>query len=243
MALTDNLQAYWKLDESSGNAADSHSTNTLTNNNSTAFAAAKINNGADLEESSSQSLSIADASQTGLDLSGDLSFSLWFKAESFNAGSERPLIAKRVGAGNQRSFHFKLGSAGVNIGLLWYTDGNTIGGNLSVVWSPSTATWYHVVVTKSSTTVKFYVDGAQQGADQTGSNATIYNGTAPFELGAFADSPEYWDGLIDEVGVWSRALTDSEVSTLYNGGAGLSYPFSVASASFSIPTLLTLNVG
>lgn len=31
---------------------------------------------------------------------------------------------------------------------------------------------------------------------------------------------------IDEAGVWSRALTPAEVAALYNGGAGLTYPFS-----------------
>jgi len=241
MPLTDNIVSYWKLDESSGNAADSVASNTLTNNNTATFVAGKINNGTDLESDSFQYFSIADASQTGLDLSGDLSFSMWIKAESLSASTERPLISKRVGADNQRSYHFKLGSSGSGIGLLWYTDGSTIGGNLSVAWTPSTATWYHVAVTKSSTTAKFYIDGAQQGTDQTGSNATIFNGTAPFELGAFVDSPEYWDGIIDEVGVWSRALTDAEIISLYNSGAGLSYPFSTSKGTPS--NLLLMGVG
>jgi hypothetical protein len=32
-------------------------------------------------------------------------------------------------------------------------------------------------------------------------------------------------GDIDEVGIWSRVLTSTEVTQLYNGGAGLQYPF------------------
>jgi hypothetical protein len=43
MALTDNLLAYYKLDESSGNAFDSFAGKTLTNNNTVGFAAALIN--------------------------------------------------------------------------------------------------------------------------------------------------------------------------------------------------------
>jgi hypothetical protein len=31
----------------------------------------------------------------------------------------------------------------------------------------------------------------------------------------------HWDGLIDEVGIWSRALSSNEVSQLYNNGDGL----------------------
>jgi len=34
-----------------------------------------------------------------------------------------------------------------------------------------------------------------------------------------------FDGLIDEVGIWSRALNSTEVSELYNSGSGLAYPF------------------
>ena len=33
-------------------------------------------------------------------------------------------------------------------------------------------------------------------------------------------------GTIDELGIWNRALTDADVSKLYNNGNGLSYPFS-----------------
>jgi hypothetical protein len=36
----------------------------------------------------------------------------------------------------------------------------------------------------------------------------------------------YLNGKIDEVGIWNDALTATEVNSLYNGGLGLSYPFS-----------------
>jgi hypothetical protein len=39
------------------------------------------------------------------------------------------------------------------------------------------------------------------------------------------DSNWGFDGMIDEIGVWSRALTSGEVTQLYNSGAGLQYPF------------------
>ena len=39
-------------------------------------------------------------------------------------------------------------------------------------------------------------------------------------------------GEIDEVGFWSRALSASEVTELYNAGAGLTYPFVSNQANF-----------
>jgi hypothetical protein len=32
-------------------------------------------------------------------------------------------------------------------------------------------------------------------------------------------------GVIDEVGIWKRALSASEITTLYNSGSGTTYPF------------------
>ena len=34
----------------------------------------------------------------------------------------------------------------------------------------------------------------------------------------------YFNGIIDEVGIWNRVLTSSEVTELYNSGAGKQYP-------------------
>lgn len=224
MALTDSIQAYWNLDESSGNAADSTANNNdLTNNGTATFVAAVIGNGCDLEASSSQYFSIADAAQTGLDFSDAVSFAGWVNFESVSI--DQQIITKRVGTGNQRSYNFYFDNALDLLTFLWFTDGSTVGGNEAVSWSPSTATWYHIAVTKSGTSVNFYVNGTQQGTTQSGDNATIYNGTAPFELGAFQTDAQYFDGKMDEWGVWSRELTSGEISQLYNSGAGLTYPF------------------
>lgn len=37
-------------------------------------------------------------------------------------------------------------------------------------------------------------------------------------------SPD-WIGMMDEIGTWTRALSPAEITTLYNAGAGLAYPF------------------
>jgi hypothetical protein len=37
---------------------------------------------------------------------------------------------------------------------------------------------------------------------------------------------QLFKGKIDELGLWDRLLTSNEISTIYNNGNGLSYPFS-----------------
>ena len=44
--------------------------------------------------------------------------------------------------------------------------------------------------------------------------------------GSPVEDRQWLDGLVDEVGMWSRVLTSGELDTLYNSGAGLAYPFS-----------------
>lgn len=45
-----------------------------------------------------------------------------------------------------------------------------------------------------------------------------------FDLGG-PDNAVYLNGRLDEVGIWSRVLTDDERTELYNAGAGKFYPF------------------
>lgn len=44
-------------------------------------------------------------------------------------------------------------------------------------------------------------------------------------------STNYVTGHLDEVGFWSRALSGAEITQLYNGGIGLTYPFTTAGNS------------
>ena len=103
MALIDNQVSYWKLDESSGNASDSEGSNTLTNSNVT-YQAGKINNGA-LWNSATDVLQIADGSQSGLDITGDISFSFWVKLTSQpGSGTFQMFIWKYLASGSQRAY-------------------------------------------------------------------------------------------------------------------------------------------
>jgi hypothetical protein len=102
------------------------------------------------------------------------------------------------------------------------------GSSAQVSWTPSTATWYHisVVYNAAAGTALFYVNGSQQGTTQTGMETSIFNGGDALWIGR--GEGKYLDGVMDELGIWSRALTSTEVTSLYNGGSGLQYPFAAA---------------
>jgi len=189
------------------------------------YSTGKIGNSADFESGDSDYLSIADASQTGLDVElGNFTISLWFKAESLPGSGGVRLAAKRgtdkgwyydidyVSAGTYR---FNLAKAGV---------ADMQSSNVSL----STGTWYHVVAAYDNTTkdITYYLDGSTVSTALSASSF-LDNVNAPFQIGAGnsnAGTPErYFDGLIDEFGIWNTALTSGNVTTLYNSGNGIPY--------------------
>ena len=76
--------------------------------------------------------------------------------------------------------------------------------------------WHHVVAEFDGTTRKIYLDGVLVGSDKpSGHNAAIAN----FRVGS-TNSGEWFDGLIDEVAIYDKALTQEEIIEHYRRGVG-----------------------
>jgi hypothetical protein len=91
----------------------------------------------------------------------------------------------------------------------------------------STSTLYNVQISYNNTTKKadFYIDGVKDSISQdtiylTCTSTDINNG---FDLGRRRTNA-FADGIIDEIGIWGRTLTSTEITELYNSGTGKQYP-------------------
>lgn len=233
MALTDNLVSYWKLDETSGTRSDSHGSNNLSDNNTVTYGTGKINNAASFTATNSEYLNIADASQTGLDFTSDFSVSAWiYLASDFSA--------------NGGAVFYKWGASQAAYGLV-YTDiggTNTIrfngyttgsGSNISFDWTQTlnTSQWYHLVFRYDASghpsgtgTCEVYLDGSSLGTVTHNTYTGSSNTTGAFSISSLGSGIQwYWDGKIDEFGIWSKWLANDEIASLYNSGSGLAYPF------------------
>jgi hypothetical protein len=229
MALTNNIVAYWKLDESSGDASDATGNgNTLTNTNVT-YNAGIINNGATF---SSITNTLLHADNASLSITGAMTINVWFKfAHATPTQAYNVLVNKYTAAGSQRSYQFYLTYSGGAYYMSWYVSANgASAGGLDYLMSNMGTGWHMYTVSLTpSTNMKFYLDGTLLNTYTTSIPSGIYDGTAIFYVGN--NVPDgFADGTIDELGLWSRALTDAEVTSLYNSGAGLAYPLSPASA-------------
>jgi hypothetical protein len=78
--------------------------------------------------------------------------------------------------------------------------------------------WHHVAGTYDGDELRLYVDGA---VDVSAATSVLVNGNdyAVF-LGENAEHPgREWNGLIDDVRLYSYALSQEEIRTLYDAGA------------------------
>lgn len=246
MSLQVGLISHWKLDETStGSGAvtrnDSHGSNHLTDNNTVVSATGKLSNGADFEKDNTEYLSITDGSQVGLDLgvSGqDFAVSMWINVESTptqwlgSGGDTRPLISKWSSVSNQRTVCLEYGYNGSNYIFASHTtsDGSSVTSNVITCGLLTTGAWYHVVAIydASAGTVEWYLNNSSLGT--TGATTSLYNSTSAFQIGALSQQGCYFDGVIDEVSIWGRTISSTEVAELYNSANAKAYPYATLSS-------------
>ncbi|PIO00515.1 hypothetical protein COT72_00365, partial [archaeon CG10_big_fil_rev_8_21_14_0_10_43_11] len=86
------------------------------------------------------------------------------------------------------------------------------GTSYSSITSVSATTWAHWAMTFDGSTIRLYKNGALADNDA----GTLGSTSAAFVIGAnYAGSSERFDGIIDEVYLYNRALTAEEVNALY----------------------------
>lgn len=217
---TANLVAFYNLENAND---DSGNGRNLTNNNTATFTSAKIVNGATLVRASSQWLSLL--SDTSLNLGGsDWTICLWVN-RSASGNFEQP-----IGCGwdetpltTKSSYTLYTRSDNNRFAFQWYNAGYK---ELQLTTTTiSNGTWYFVCIRGTGGNIYLSVNAGTP-ASTAGSLQTTSGGTFGIGRGG-ATGTAYFGGQIDAVGIWKGySLSDSEVTELYNGGAGLQFPFS-----------------
>ena len=224
------MVSWWELNETSGTRYDAHGSNHLTDVNTVGYDTGKQGNAADFERDNSEYLTYS-----GLlgDLDSDFSMSFWVNPETVpptvlgifqffswwrKSGDDSYFASIMIGyfAGAKQLQIYLVGASAVeNYYLHSMTAGN----------------WYHIAfVVDVGTGYTLYINGTSVRTGSAPTKKTSSPGAASsfFEIGESHNWSDvrlgrYYDGLMDEFGVWSRVLTSDEVTELYNSGNGLSY--------------------
>lgn len=106
--------------------------------------------------------------------------------------------------------------------LYVYSDGK-LGFGGAGVWELTSAsgavplnTWTHVAVTKTGSVYRLYVNGVQAAYRDYGN---LQTSSASLKIGTSYSSAYFFTGLIDEVDVYNRALSASEIQAIYNASS------------------------
>lgn len=239
--------AYWKFDESSGNATDATGGGTtLTNVNIATYGAGILNNAVYVVRASVQYLT--SVAYSVLNPTVSISMSGWFYSTANPSSNfQAALFATWNNPSNNFGYWLDLyndaGTPKLRLGYWGTSNALTL---REVNFTPSLNTWYHIVATINfaTKTLHIYVNAVDQTLTTTSDTATAvaYNGGSTFEvanLPTLNSTGGNWDGRIDESGFWKDyILSQAEVTELYNGGTPLAYPFTAAAVTSRLRSLL-----
>lgn len=159
-------------------------------------------------------------------LTGDFSINLWVNVANTNT-FQTLLSAFEYNGTNYYGFTL------FNYG---YTRFDIYNGTTSFITlqEPSAnpySTWYMITITrKASTSTKIYYNGTLK-ASNTNTTNPVYNLPTYTNIGVRNSSGagiQYYAGNgteIDELNIWNKELTSTEVTDLYNTGTGKFYPY------------------
>jgi len=145
--------------------------------------------------------------------------SMWINISSFSGKTRQYLIDTRGdGSAGGTSMYFLFDY--VASGVVSFTVGNSGVEVTSTNVGMPTGTWHHVSATRNGSTWKIYLNGVEVKSGT--SNTTALSLGNSFRIGTYAGAgagAEYYlQGTIDEVKIYNRTLSPTEISLLYYGG-------------------------
>jgi hypothetical protein len=202
------LAGWWKFDDAEGLRAEDSSGNgrhgALEGLDGACWTEGRIGGGLRFKAKGY----VAVPNEAAFDFTGPFSVTAWVKLDSWTKGYQ-VIVAKgddawrlqRDNRRNQLEFGIKGGKDGVT-GSTNVADGR----------------WHHVAGVCDGVMLRLYVDGAPDGARETVDHGT---NDAPVLIGHnYHKRGRQFEGLMDDVRVYGRALSPAEVMALANPGGG-----------------------
>lgn len=213
--LLPKLNAYWRFEELSGVRYASISANHLNPTNTPGVNTGSVGNAITMSSASSQYAGCAANSALAF---GDSDFTISAWPYLTSKANQCAIVSKYQSTGNKREYLLYFDQTADRFRFLVSTNGTAAGSTIVSAdnfGSPSLNTFYSVVATHNSVsnTLSIWVNTV---GNQVTHTTGCTNAGAPFLVGALnPDSPtSFMNGRIDEVGIWSRALSLTDITNL-----------------------------
>ena len=151
----------------------------------------------------------------------------WLNLDAIDGADQQRLFG-RYDAGGAGEVQMTIIQGTKDIRIRW-TASNSTGFDLADQ-DVGSGVWTMVTLVISNTHIKGYINGT---AFETQGIFSPFTSAVNTSLGArdrVGTDDDWFDGLIDEFGIWNRTLSDAEVTQLFNGGAGISFQRTFAPA-------------
>jgi hypothetical protein len=142
------------------------------------------------------------------DLTKAITVAAWVKISTVNKAwqaivAKGDLAWRLSTVSNQRRFHFAV------------TDKNWINGQRVI----PAGEWHHVCGTYDGANLRLYIDGVEDAASPVAYAGEISTNIYEVYIGENTGNPgRGWNGMIDEVRIYNRALDADEITTIMDGG-------------------------
>jgi len=222
-SLLTGLVAYYKLDHTSGTTAtDEIGSNDGTEGGTVTEDQAEAISGRSVLFSNTGYFDMGNTED--LSVGGEGSISVWVYCVSDPTTSANNLVGKINFTTDREGYHIWLYGTTAPYTIRAQIASSSARDQFEHTTTLTTGQWYHIVYTWSDNDNihKLYLNGGEPITDAF--TLTPVTNVNNFRIGR-NDYGSMVGSYVDEVGVWSRALTADEITELYNGGNGKTYPF------------------
>jgi hypothetical protein len=230
-ALNVSLISYWQLNSSSGSTGiDAFDGNNLTLASASQWQTGKIGNGYFLNNT--------DCADTGINLMATNAgtWNFWIKrTDTFTNAGSNYFIGTEDGVSTTNGMFSLQGNGNTGTGmqssvvdsLQQYYD---VGAEVTMVQDD----WYMMTLQVNETLYRWYVNGTLH--KEVNLTAFAYTSQNAF-FGASFSGCAYpsINAVVDEFSAWGRMLNESEISTLYASGSGITYEYTSPPVNTTLP--------
>lgn len=223
VVLTDGPVGYWRHEDASGNLIDSSGNgHDLTPVGSLTYSqVGQVDNAINYVTGGPSRAEITNSSSANaFDFLGNLTLELWVFPTQIPQQETGAILTKNNGSGGAGSSNYSMEWKGGGIRpRMIVSIAPSTNVNAEMTSEPAVDTWFHLVGVRNDTSLRIYYNGDLE-ASTTIAGTALRATNQRFTLGAFSEGGFNLGhgGRLDEVAVYSNALTEERVLAHYNAG-------------------------
>ncbi|MHA2244899.1 MAG: LamG-like jellyroll fold domain-containing protein [Candidatus Hodarchaeales archaeon] len=216
--FSQDVELFWKLDETSGTTAYDETSNDYDGTNTNAIVNQSGHDGTAYSFNGSTAyveIPGTDSNAPNLDITGSITLLAWVYPTSYSYWDT--IVAKsRSGTGYRMAFYSS------NNLIIDFKVGGTRYTNSTASDTVPLNTWTHVGVTYDTDNdeIKLFINGSQSGSTINTASGSLNDNSVDFTIGDWEDhtTERMFNGKIDEVIVFSEPLSSTEIDDIYDNG-------------------------